>query len=59
MHFMHMKTRNMSIIQVEAYRRNLLSYQLPYLFTGGQAQKDNNESVSIDARVNYFGRVKL
>ncbi len=42
---------------VMAYRRNLLSYQLPYLFTGGQAQKDNNETVSIDARVNYFGRV--
>lgn len=42
--------------QVMAYRRNLLSYQLPYLFTGGQALKDNNETVSIDARVNYFGR---
>jgi hypothetical protein len=39
-----------------AYRRNLLSYQLPYLFTGGQALKDNDEAVSIDARVNYFGR---
>jgi TonB-linked SusC/RagA family outer membrane protein len=42
---------------VEAFRRNLLSYQLPYLFTGGQAQKDNNETVAIDARVNYFGRI--
>jgi TonB-dependent starch-binding outer membrane protein SusC len=39
-----------------AYRRNLISYQLPYLFSGGQAQKDNGETVSIDARVNYFGR---
>jgi TonB-linked SusC/RagA family outer membrane protein len=43
--------------QVYAYRRNLLSYQLPYLFTGGQAQQDNNETVAIDARVNYFGRI--
>ena len=42
---------------VYAYRRNLLSYQLPYLFTGGQAEKDNYETVSIDARVNYFGRI--
>ena len=54
---MHMKIQNITYNQVEAYRRNLLSYQLPYLFTGGQAQKDNNETVSIDARVNYFGRV--
>lgn len=42
---------------VMAYRRNLISYQLPYLFAGGQAQKDNGETVAIDARVNYFGRI--
>jgi TonB-linked SusC/RagA family outer membrane protein len=41
---------------LQGYRRFLLSYQLPYLFTGGQDQKDNNEEVAIDARVNYFGR---
>jgi TonB-linked SusC/RagA family outer membrane protein len=43
--------------QVMAYRRNLISYQLPYLFAGGQALKDNDEMVAIDARVNYFGRI--
>ena len=42
---------------VGAFRRNLISYQLPYLFVGGQAQKDNSETVAIDARVNYFGRI--
>ena len=42
---------------IYAYRRNLLSYQLPYLFTGGQEGQFNNETIAIDARVNYFGRV--
>jgi TonB-linked SusC/RagA family outer membrane protein len=41
---------------VGAFRRYLISYQLPYLFAGGQSQKDNSETVAIDARVNYFGR---
>jgi TonB-dependent starch-binding outer membrane protein SusC len=42
---------------INAYRRNLISDQLPYLFAGADAEKDNAEFVSIDARKNYFGRL--
>ncbi|CAL1521546.1 TonB-dependent receptor [Chitinophaga sp. MM2321] len=41
----------------EAYRRYFISDQLPYLFAGGDEEKNNNEWVSIDARKNYFGRL--
>jgi TonB-linked SusC/RagA family outer membrane protein len=40
-----------------AYRRYFISDQLPYLFAGGDAEKNNSEYVTLDARRNYFGRV--
>ena len=40
-----------------AFRRFFASEELPYLFAGGEDQKDNNEWVAVDARVNYFGRL--
>ena len=40
-----------------AYRRYFVSDQLPYLFAGGDAEKDNAGSVSFGARQNYFGRI--
>ncbi len=40
-----------------AFRRYFISDQLPYLFAGGDAEKDNSESVGLDARMNYFGRL--
>ncbi|WP_153799001.1 SusC/RagA family TonB-linked outer membrane protein [Foetidibacter luteolus] len=40
-----------------AYRRYFVSNQLPYLFAGGDNEKDNSEYVSLDARKNYFGRL--
>lgn len=42
---------------IDAYRRYFISSQLPYLFAGGNAEKDNSEFVSIDSRINYFGRL--
>jgi TonB-dependent starch-binding outer membrane protein SusC len=41
----------------DAYRRFFLSDQLPYLFAGGDEQKDNSGWVGLDASQNYFGRV--
>jgi TonB-linked SusC/RagA family outer membrane protein len=42
---------------IEAFRRYFISDQLPYLFAGGNAEKDNFGWVDIDARENYFGRI--
>ena len=42
---------------IGASRRYFVSDQLPYLFAGGDADKNNSEYVSIDSRVNYFGRI--
>jgi TonB-linked SusC/RagA family outer membrane protein len=42
---------------IDAYRRYFISDRLPYLFAGGDAEKNNNEFVSIDSRVNYLGRL--
>jgi TonB-dependent starch-binding outer membrane protein SusC len=42
---------------IEAFRRFFVTDQLPYIFAGGNAEKDNAGSVRIDARVNYFGRL--
>ena len=42
---------------IDAFRRYFISDQLPYLFAGGDAEKDNSEFVVIDSRVNYFGRL--
>lgn len=44
-------------IGTSAFRRGFISDQLPYLFAGANAQKDNSEYVSIDSRINYFGRL--
>lgn len=41
----------------EAFRRHFITDQLPYLFAGGVAGQLIHSSVSIDARVNYFGRL--
>lgn len=41
---------------ITAFRRNFISDRLPYLFAGSDAEKDNSEFVSIDSRINYFGR---
>lgn len=42
---------------ITAFRRYFISDQLPYLFAGGDAEKNNSETVWLDARVNYFGRL--
>ena len=42
---------------IEAFRRYFISDQLPYLFAGGNTAWTNNGSVSLDSRLNYFGRV--
>ncbi|RYF97558.1 MAG: TonB-dependent receptor, partial [Chitinophagaceae bacterium] len=42
---------------IEAFRRYFISDQLPYLFAGGDAEKNNSEFVTIDSRINYFGRI--
>ncbi|MDR0698814.1 MAG: TonB-dependent receptor [Tannerella sp.] len=40
-----------------AYRRDYLSSNVDYLFTGSDNLKDNNGSATISARQNYFGRL--
>jgi TonB-dependent starch-binding outer membrane protein SusC len=42
---------------IEAFRRHFVTDQLPYLFAGGNDEKDNHGWVNLDARVNYFGRL--
>ena len=42
---------------INAFRRYYMSDALPYLFAGGNAEKDNGSEVAIDARMNYFGRL--
>lgn len=42
---------------IQAFRRFFKSDQLPYLFAGGDAQKDNSGWVGIDGSVSYFGRL--
>ncbi len=42
---------------ISAFRRYFISSQLPYLFAGGNDQKDNSEYVTLDSRINYFGRI--
>jgi TonB-dependent starch-binding outer membrane protein SusC len=41
----------------DAFRRFFISDQLPYLFAGGDTEKNNSGWVDIDARQNYFGRL--
>ncbi|MFW6101976.1 MAG: SusC/RagA family TonB-linked outer membrane protein, partial [Bacteroidota bacterium] len=38
-----------------AYRKNLPSDEKPYLWAGGEAERDNWESLNESGRVNYFG----
>jgi TonB-linked SusC/RagA family outer membrane protein len=40
-----------------AFRRYFNSDQLPYLFAGGDAQKDNGGSAENDSRVNFISRI--
>jgi len=42
---------------INAFRRYFLSVQLPYLFAGGSSEINNGSSISIDSRLNYFGRI--
>lgn len=42
---------------ISAFRRYFNSDQLPYLFAGGDSQKDNSGTVSIDARANFISRI--
>jgi TonB-linked SusC/RagA family outer membrane protein len=41
----------------DAFRRYFISDQLPYLFFGGDQEKNNSEFVTVDSRVNYFTRI--
>lgn len=43
--------------EIESYRTGFISNELPYVFAGGNVNKDNDGDVSTDARVNYFGRL--
>ncbi|MCC5942997.1 MAG: TonB-dependent receptor [Balneolaceae bacterium] len=40
-----------------AFRRDFRTTQLPYLFAGGDDEKDNSSWVNLDASENYFGRI--
>lgn len=42
---------------ISAYRRYFITDRLPYLFAGGNLEKDNSEFISLDSRINYFGRL--
>ena len=42
---------------ISAFRRYFISDQLPYLFAGSTTEWSNDGGVSIDARLNYFGRL--
>lgn len=42
---------------IEAFRRYFVSDQLPYLFAGGDEEKDNDEWVELDAVQSYLGRL--
>jgi len=42
---------------INAFRRFFNSDKLPYLFAGGDPEKDNGGWVDIDARVNFISRV--
>lgn len=42
---------------ISAFRRYFISDRLPYLFAGGNTGWTNDGSVSLDSRLNYFGRL--
>lgn len=42
---------------ISAFRRYFNSDQLPYLFAGGDAQKDNSGTAEDDSRVNFISRI--
>jgi TonB-linked SusC/RagA family outer membrane protein len=41
---------------IDAFRRFFISDKLPYLFAGGISDQNMGSWVSIDSRINYFGR---
>lgn len=41
---------------ISAFRRYFISGELPYLFAGGNTDWSNSGNVSLDSRLNYFGR---
>ena len=55
--FISMESSDYLAKGIEAFRRYFISDQLPYIFAGGTAEWTNGGSVSLDARLNYFGRV--
>ncbi|MFH1321711.1 MAG: TonB-dependent receptor [Bacteroidota bacterium] len=55
--FISMESTDYMSKGISAYRRYFLSTQLPYLFAGSTTEWQNAGSVSIDSRLNYFGRV--
>ncbi|EPR71312.1 TonB-dependent receptor [Cyclobacterium qasimii M12-11B] len=42
---------------IDAFRRYFISDKLPYLFAGGNLDQNIGSWVSIDSRINYFGRL--
>lgn len=40
-----------------AFRKHFVSTAIDELFAGGEAEKDSDGSASIEARLNYFGRI--
>ena len=55
--FVAVESSEYELENIEAFRRYFVSDQLPYLFAGGSAELNNNSSVELDARLNYFGRL--
>lgn len=55
--FVAYEHREFDAEQFQAFRRYFVSTQLPYLFAGGDAEKDNSGWVELDANQNYFGRL--
>lgn len=55
--FISMESSDYLYNQISAFRRYFISDKLPYLFAGGNTAMSNGESVSLDSRLNYFGRV--
>ena len=55
--FISMESSDYLAKGIEAFRRFFISDQLPYIFAGGTSEWTNDGSVSLDSRLNYFGRV--
>jgi TonB-linked SusC/RagA family outer membrane protein len=55
--FISMESSDYLAQGITAFRRYFISDQLPYLFAGGNTDWSNNGNVSLDSRLNYFGRL--